>query len=274
MAYKNNKRAVKKNKQRKRLFVSFLVLCGLLGIGFLFLMRIEILQIKSVVVTGNSFVPTEDIKISIDPLFSESHFFVIPGTNSLFFSRSSAERVLLDMFREIESVSVNRVGFTGLDVVVSEREARYVYCKDTCYSFDASGLLFKDLALEDQSPRYVFTSKKTHDMGDIYLGPHVISELDVLLDSINKKGLEIRQIQEQSDFTIALITKQGTRVLVPKMSSYDQVYSLFVKLLNTEEFKLGSDSNDFKKAYAYINMQFGKKIFSCLRGEECANNYK
>ena len=274
MAYKNNKRVVKKNKQRKRLFVSFLVLCVLLFIGFLFLMRIDALQINTITIEGNSFVQTEDIRTKVEDSLLDSTLFVIPGSNTLFISKQDIRDSVVNSFTEVESISLDRIGFTGLNVLVQERNAQFTYCQDVCYSFDGSGFLFKQTELASTTNSYVFSSKKGYSLGDTFLSKRVVSELTILLNSINKKGLTIERIEEQSDFTLSLITKSGTRLLLPKTDSYDELYSLFVKLLNTEEFKLDSETGDFKTPYEYINMQFGKKVFSCLKGEECASNYK
>ncbi len=275
MVYKNNKRAVKRNKQRKRLFISFLVLCLVVLAVFVYVMRIEALQIQTISVVKNQFVQTETIVAEAQTSLLGNRVFVIPKSNTIFLSKKDIARELTKRFTEIESLKITRNGLTGLEIDVKERDASYTLCQtENCYYLDRTGVVFKIIEGKAQEGAPIFTSNKTYSIGEIYLNEQIISELGILVDSISGKGLEIVTIEEYSEFTMALITRQGTRLLLPKTTSYDELYSLLVKLLNTESFKVSKDTKDFKVDYAYINLQFGKKIFSCVSGEVCAVNYR
>ncbi len=233
----------------------------------------DFLQVDRITIEGNEFVTTEDLSQQTERELEGTHMLFVPKKNTLFLPKREIIANLQNSFTEIESASIDRKGLGHIVLGITERVETNVFCQgEICLSFDSEGLLFKE-ALRKEGEIY-FTSREEHAVGDIYLNKDVHLELAILIDSVQKKGLDIVRVSQYSDFTIVLVTKQGTRVLVPLIDSYDDIYSTFVKLLNTEEFTLSKEERDFRSPYAYINMQFGNKIFSCVRGEECENNYR
>ena len=275
MAYKNTKRGIKKKERQKRLLVSFVVFLILLFISFFVLMRMDWIQNKVITIEGNSFVTETAIRDVAKESMRGNSFFVLPKTNTFFLNKKAIRDSVISSFPEIHDVALDRKGVSELHMIISERAEEYLLCqKELCYSFDANGYVFKKALKTLSEVDYYFTSNKDYKISENLFNTNIITEIDILVTSLKKKGLDIQKVHEQSEFTNVLVTKQGTRILIPALDSYDEIYSILVKLTNTQDFLLDKEENDFKSNFAYVNVQFGKKIFSCLQGEECENNYR
>ena len=275
MAYTRSKKNKKKQEKKRKLIIIFSILLFLICVGFVFLMRTEHIQISTVEITGNGFVQEVSLRNVVEKnLYGDSLLF-IPKTNILFLQNNRIENEILEGFMEVEDVSVNRSGLKSIEVLVTERLDEYVLCQEgSCFSFDESSFIFMESVRSIEEIPYYFSSTKTYSIGDNFLNAGTILEISILIDSLEKKGLDIVEVHEYTDFTYVLKTKKGTKILVPAQDAYDDIYSILVKLFNTEDFLLDKDAEDFRKDFAYINVQFGKKIFSCLVGEECEINYQ
>ena len=274
MAYSNNKRAAKKKEYKKRLLVSFFVLCLILLGVFVFTMRLSAFQISTITINETEYVEKGELIEFVNNELLGTKFIAIPKSNVLFLDKKNIQERVISVFTEVDKVNLDRRGLNEIHVDIEEKVYTHVLSSQkTPYSLDPTGGVFR-VGYEEISTGLRFSSNKEYKVGDQFLSEQEIKELEILSDSLILKGLVIKEIQEYSDFTLALITKQNTRILIPRTTSYDDIYSTFVKLLTTQEFSLNKEARDFKSDYAYINMQFGNKIFSCLVGDECEGNYR
>lgn len=276
MAYNRSKKrtARKQAHFKKRLFVLlFLLIC--LSIALVFLLRASFGHVKTITIVGNNHVAELDIKQIIHEKISGSYLGIIPKKQIGLIDDQLIRDTLVSRYSEIQDVLITREGLTELVVNVDERTDTYIYCDEVCYSFDAKGYLFREPSAEELKKEFIkYTSKNNYKITEEFLSERILSELQVLLDSLEGKGLEITKVHELSAFTLQLFTNKGVKILIPRQDSYDEVYSTLIKLFATSEFTLDKENKDFQKDYVYINIQFGNKVFSCLMGDECTSNYK
>lgn len=148
---------VQQKRHRKR--VIFIVsTCAGFGvfIGLLiFLARLDSLHIKNIQVEGAHTELETQIRSTIDKHLSENFLWVFPRWNRFLFQKSETQAELLSTYPKIQTVRVNYVGLSGLDVSVEERKMFGLWCDGVapvsagsdanvgnCYAIDSTGYIF------------------------------------------------------------------------------------------------------------------------------------
>ena len=266
------KKKKKKNQARSRALFGVALITLLLALGYVLALS-PYAQIHNLVVEGNETLESRDITSSITRIMRDDTSVLRPQTSLLFFDNKSAENMLRQAYPEIQEVKVKNLFSKTITVTINERQESYVFCKeDFCYSVDKDGLIYRSVEKEKEEQQ-VFSSRRDLSIGDVLMVGSQLSGLSDLVDALSNENLDIVEINDYSPQTRALITNKGTIVLVPFSETYDETFSLLKKMLSTSPFRTSIDSKDFVTDYVYINAQFGKKIFSCVRGEICADNY-
>ena len=267
------KKKKRKNKVRSRALFGLALITLFLALGYLLSLS-PYAQIKSIVVEGNEILTSKDISSSITRIMRDDRSILRPQTSFVFFDNKGAESILEEAYPEIEEVSIKNFLSRTITVTINERQESYVFCKeDFCYSMDKDGLIYRSVEKEKEEQQ-AFSSRRDLNIGDVVMVGSQLSGLSDLVNALENENLDIVEINDYSPQTRVLVTKQGTIILIPFSESYDETFSLLKKMLGTSPFRTSMETSDFVSDYIYINAQFGKKIFSCLRGEICADNYK
>jgi len=275
MPYTSKKRTVKKREMRKRKILFVLFSLFFLLVLTVFVMRMSWIQIETVLVFGNNDVSRSTIVNEVNTHTRGSYAGIIPKTNILLLNTEKISKIITNSHSEISSTDIKKKDLQVLEIHVVERDDTYLFCqKEDCFSVDGSNYIFKKSGRNTSDSNYFFTSYKQYAIDDTLLEFVDLQELDVLIQSLEIKELNIVQVKELSPFTIGLVTKGGTVLLVEKSDNFDEIYSTIVKLLQVKDFSVNKGKGEFEKNYAYINLQFKNKIFSCLKGEACVDNYK
>ena len=274
MAYRAQARSVKKKKKKvlkKRVILLFVIFLGLIAtyIGA----RIPYTEIQGMIVKGNNLVLSADILEQAEAIVSDDTSIFFPQKQLVFFDTATAEKSLTQIFPEISDVKIRKNANATITIDVTERIPKYTYCfGELCYEMDLGGTIFRTKEIPTEEI-LVFSSRTELEIDNTYLSQDKLEQLVKLVEALENEDLMIERIYDYSVRTHMLVTGQGTRILIPKEDTYDDVYSLMKKMMESGGFVTLKDTKDFRDNYAYINVQFGKKIFSCMRGEECESNY-
>ncbi len=274
MAYIQSKRRKRRktNLFKRRFIALFVCLFFIFGL-FVASLHLAFWRIANVDIEGVERVDPIMIQQEVVSLVKKDEFNIIPTDNILFVNKEKIRTFLQDKYPQVLSVEVNRNFFSSLGLRIIEREPKSVFCtKDACFWIDESGILFEETVLLDKQ-RPIYSSARVLDLGDEFMSKDSLEELEVLISSLNKRGLVVEKVREISSHTIVLTIENGTKLVIKKEDSYDDVYNTLVKLLDLDAFRIDKKEGMFKNEFSYINLKFGNKIFYCLRGAECESNY-
>lgn len=178
---------LKTRRQKKRIFTSrvvkiilFLLVFG----GFVYLMNQEYFFVKTISVSGNEVLVTDDIENNINDYMSEKRYFIFPRKNHFFLNTEKLENDLQTIFPRINTLDISLVkGGDILQVEIEERKAHSLWCNnreyesvldEQCYYADQNGYIYS------QSPYFsvnVFP-KIFLPAGDILEKRNIYDELD------------------------------------------------------------------------------------------------
>lgn len=138
----------KRRKRRKtiRRILLLITVCGIIT-GFVFVCRMDALQIKDVAINGTSQIDSENIRVVVQDQvrMNKNIFGLVPSTSILFTDEEVIKDKVLKEFPVIEEVVVD-VDFDGiLSVDVKEREMAALWCASNdidCYRVDATGYIY------------------------------------------------------------------------------------------------------------------------------------
>ena len=102
--------------------------------------------IKEVQIAGNKTVSKTEIFDQIRQSLSGRYFNIFPRSNFIIYPQKEIEELILKKFLKIESVFVNDRDIKKLEIVLKEREPKFVWCPrsdNDCYYLDGNGMVFE-----------------------------------------------------------------------------------------------------------------------------------
>ena len=270
MAYTPQRK--KKNNIHKVVLVlagfSLFVITTLFGLFVLLMnqsfVRMHVIEVKGVSDIGKDKLISETIE-----LMNTRDGWGIPGDNFFLVDTDFLEKEIRTRYSVIDTIKVSKKSSTRLEIDAIERTGVYSFCTDAgvCNLVDPEGVLFKDNNAASSTDALVtFYSAETKKLGDSYLEPAQFKALTIFLDSLISRNLVVNKVWSSQENVVILELISGTKLLVKKSENYDDVYTNIVHLQTIEEFK------DIT-AIDYINLRFGNKVFYCLEGAVCQDNY-
>jgi hypothetical protein len=128
--------------------VLIIVLLGGLIWGLSALSYVSKLNVQTVSVTGNSAVPTDEVVAIAQGALQGQDLLIFSRANILWYPKRQILNTLQYSYSWIDTVSINRVGLTAIEIKIKERVPVAVWCgvgqeKPTpCQLIDPQGRLF------------------------------------------------------------------------------------------------------------------------------------
>ena len=254
---------LKQKKKTVRKLKTYLVLfmIALLVTGFVFLTRIEALQISDVEISGNSFVPTQEIQDKTYAILESHYLFVIPKSNIFLFSK----RDLISRIKEnpaVIDVGVNKNLFKSINISVTEQEKEAIYCntfeRTECFYINREGYLYskvgQDVALDQEIVIYLEGEQKKikEFIFDSKLYANVVS----FIKAAARYGVPVANVYVKSDGLIEFNTQASARLITSRYDDLEKDFGNLIALFDqevlTKEQLAGID---------YIDLRFGNKVF-------------
>lgn len=270
MAYTPQRK--KKNNIHKVVLVlagfSLFAITALFGLFVLLMnqsfVRMHVIEVKGVSDIGKDQMISETIE-----LMNNRGGWGIPGDNFFLVDTDYLEEEIRTRYSVIDTIKISKKSPTRLEINATERAGVYSFCTDggVCNPLDPEGVLFKNTNTASSTDALVtFYSAENKKLGDSYLEPAQFKALTIFLGSLMPRDLVVNKVWSSQENVVILELVSGTKLLVKKSENYDDVYTNVVHLQTLEEFK------DIT-AIDYINLRFGNKVFYCLKGAVCQNNY-
>lgn len=120
----------------------FCITLLILFVGFIFISRLNSLQIKNITVEGTKSASPEDVRAFIEERLTGHWLYVFPKKSIVLFPDSFIKKELYAHFPKFSYVEVKRSGMSSVKVVIQEYEGVYLWCKDDCSFMTKQGVVF------------------------------------------------------------------------------------------------------------------------------------
>jgi hypothetical protein len=266
-------------RRRKRRFVRlylFVLLLVVLIIGIVMLLRLDRLQIRNVVVTGNITTSETEIEEFVNKIIDSNYLFVIPKRNSLIYPADTITASIKGNFLRVAEVSLNTESFEYLNVKITERKAVAKWCNPVdCYVIDDNGYAFskydESLSNSLQVGELLAFTGMDESIGSEPLGKNIIPKDMVtkfleLKATIETFGLKAKELEYRSKDEIVFKIDGSGRIILNERRPFEESMNNLKTVLNSDIFKGKLESMD------YIDTRFGNKVFYKFKNQDAVSS--
>lgn len=264
-------RQKRSRKRKKRFLIIFVgILFGVsLFIGFFaWLFTQERFLIKNINIYDNSVVQTEDIMKIVNKENSGKYLLLFKKQSSFIYPKNAIEDRLLEEFKRIKTIEINRKDFNTLEIYITEYKPKYLWCdkytkesndsssgmNESCYFTNEEGYVYAKAPFFSGNVFFKWYTEKLNDnpIGSLMLDDDVFNKLITLKDVIQSMGFDLIQITEQKEGDYTFIIDGGNKILF-------NINQDSTTLVDTLDSVLGEISKN--KTFEYIDLRFGNKVF-------------
>lgn len=253
----------------------------LIVISIIVVTRLDIFQIQSIHIEGNSVTATGDIQAKVVELTTGKYLWFIPKTNVLFYPKQAILAAIKNTWFRIETVGVGLSGqWQGeptLNVRVTERKPAYVWCgmaapavvlagsgNEHCLYSDETGYLYAEAASFSGTPYvklYGGLATGTPALGGHFLASSTPDAFGSALSFISAIGgvdffgASFKPMaliaKESNEFEV--VTAGGTRIFFTLDQDIQRLIENFRRVVNSE--------NLTATPVDYLDLRYGNKVY-------------
>ncbi|OHA58562.1 MAG: hypothetical protein A2571_02215 [Candidatus Vogelbacteria bacterium RIFOXYD1_FULL_44_32] len=259
---------------RGKILAGFLILSIA---ALVWLMRHPSLQIKEIIITGNQKVETTDIRRAVEANLTGSYFYIFPKNNFLLYPQAEIRRQISRISGYIYDADIGVSNFHTLNIKISERQAKYIWCGDSastssCYLADQTGLIFSSAPGISKNIMFtIYSPLPTNPQGKKPLTTAGFAKLDeavgalpAILDFVGLKRSDVGAVRVSGDndyfFIIEDIASRGPEEWELRFKAESQLSAIasYLKALwQSAEFQAERSNS----ALDYVDLRFGKKVY-------------
>jgi cell division septal protein FtsQ len=269
---------IKARRRRRRLVVAslvagaFVVIVGLV----VWLSHAQFMRITTVTVSGESTLNASDISNLVLANLTDSYLYLFPKNNIFLYPKFKTEADLTKQMPTIAKVSVNAKDFHTLNVVVTERARKALWCGDSvtsasaCFWLDQDGTAYAaasdlSISLEATGSYQKYYGSLTGSAPERYITPDQFHALSALIDALaqNQTNNPVQSIEVTAAGDVH-VTFADTFTLIFNLSSAGaDVYQRFTLALTSDAF-VAHTLGDFQ----YLDLRFGDKLYYKLKAAQ------
>lgn len=253
----------RKRRKRRRIIqrVIFLVVIVVLFVwGIVSLLRIDALQVTDVSVVGAREVDPTVLHAEAAAEAAGEQYPFIPKSFFLFYPRQTIIASILASHSEIDSVKMRRRGFKGMEITISERTPRAVYCLSSCFYVDIDGLVYRTASSSDGYVRFRDLRPEYQDaspIGRTLLDKETFKDIVEFSGKLGSVGMHLLEVQIQPGGDLRIDTREGMLVI----SAKEPIPAQFEFLKTALSQPMFKNADGSVHSFDYIDLRFGKKIF-------------
>ena len=248
--------------------ISFVIvlIAGLLY-GLSALSKAPMINIQTILVSGNSAVSSDDILVTTREILQGHRLLIFSRSNIFWYPKQQIINTLEHSYLWIDSVSIDRVNSTTISLNIKERVPVMVWCgvsrekAGTCQLMDSLGYLFAK-APEFSGTAYIKLYGPITDAGwrgSNFYTPSGLNHVFLLTKALPEIGFQPTEVEVVNDNQYNLFLNSGTRISVQVS---DQVSTIVANLSSLLTQKAFADSQiDNFANLLYIDARFGNKLF-------------
>ena len=232
-----------------------------------YISRSEELNISKIEIIGNKIIDASAVKIVVEKEIAGHYFWFFPKANILIYPKNSIKQELYNKFQKLKEVNLYIKERKTVEVYVSEREGKYVWCKNSsiseqCYFLDDSGYIFGEAPYFSGEVYFKFYGPA--DIGTYFLEEN-FRQLIYFRDFLTAKGIKSISLSvlENKDAKISLTSANKSLkepyIIFKINSDFQKIAENFETALDTEPLM-----SNFKNKYSsleYIDLRFGDKVY-------------
>lgn len=261
----------KKMRQRRRIFLQFSILFGVLVVICIVLLNLRFTRFDQVLVTGNKVLIKEDVEDYVKENLHGRIAVILPKDSVIFYKRQVLEDLLKNRFSRIDSVKFYRNGHT-LKVLIKEYEGSYLWCGESysvdsgCYFLDSVGHIF------DKSPYFSGSAylkfygprgaSKDQIIGSEFVDEKTFDNFLSSIDQLQYLGFKVTNFvvleQNQVDATV-LVGNHEAHVFLLVDDNYSKRIN-DLALAMTQKPLVDEKENNFS-SLEYLDIRFDDKVY-------------
>ena len=269
------KRNRRKNLQNKILLYVGSIIA--IVVVLILISRIPKLNISIVNISGNKIIDTEKINEVVLENLNGYYLYFIPKSNFLIYPKKKIIKDITEKYRRLTNINFSLSGAETLDISVSEREGKYIWCGDilsdldlnptdnTCSFLDNTGYAFDTSPYFSGNVYFKFFGKLTNNQ----FYPELWNKLVVLKEALSDMNLRPASlyIKTDGDIEIYLVSNilppDSPKIILKSVFILDKTKENLQAAVNTEP--LLSDLKSKNKILEYIDLRFGNKVYYKFR---------
>jgi cell division septal protein FtsQ len=250
----------------KRMTIVVVLFLVLVSTGLIFLLRMEVIQIREANIEGTNIISKEEIQNVVNNSLAGNILWLIPKTNTLIYSVKDLNNALVQQFPGISTLNINRVGFKKISIKLEERKPQVLWCRGgegenvpDCYFVDSVGMVFAKAPFFSGNVYFVYKGllNKEDPLGAQILDSQDFLAFESFIKQIsNKLDLQIVSVEIKDQGDLDLYLSSGLKIMLNKNISYDDMYNNIDVLLKSKEL-----SSSTVNTLEYIDMRFGNKVY-------------
>jgi len=253
-----SKRAKRKKFFLRLFFVFLFLLLAAVG-GIIGLFQIDGLKIKSVSITGNSFLSEQELLSQVNSVMDEKVFGLIPKDRIFFFLDAEVTANLFEKFGRLAKVKIEKKYPSFVSIEVQERMPIAVLCEKsgkTCFFLDETGFIFEKAPFFSAGVYLKFFDERQVELeeGRFLLPREIFGRLLVFKERLENISKPL-EIYLKGDGVYEIHTEAGWYLIIDEKDDWDAVYNNFVSFYG----EIMKSRN--KKDIDYIDLRFGNKVF-------------
>ncbi len=225
-----------------------------------YISRIPVFNISSVEIIGTKIIDNQMIKEIIEKEIRGNYLWFFPKTNIVLYPKNNIKNELHSKFKRLKDISFSIKNKKVLQINLSEREAKYLWCEteEKCYFTDENGFIF------DEAPYF---------SGEVYFKFYgLVQNFEKLISfkkTLEDLGLKpvALSVLENGDSKIFLSSKNssgtGPEIIFKTDSDFQKIAENLEAALSTEPLQ-----SNFKNKYSsllYIDLRYGNKVYFKFR---------
>lgn len=267
----------RRRKKRKmiKFWTTIICVCILFAL-IAWVISLESMAIKKIVVVGNVNITSEEIQHIGDDMLNSKYIGLFSKRNAFLYPKRAIVRTLTETYPRISAVGVDTESFEILNIKIKEREAVSVWCAAVqCYLVDDTGYIFAEYH-EDQTKGPLILPVLYG--GDQFVGPEPIGkkifneklydDLRNILVELHRLGLSIKAVHVYSRDEIVFTLVAGGKIIFSDRKPFE---------VSMEELRSSLKSTVFTSqksgvSFEYIDVRFGNKVFYKLNKSKEENS--
>lgn len=234
------------------------------------------LEIKKVLLEGIAELNYEDVYQKTREPLSEKYFYFIPKNNLILISKNEIERKLLENFKKISEVNVQKNFPDVIVIKITERKALLVWCSgDLCYIVDKNGYAYTEADFESEEVKQNnLLSVRDNSAKPIKIGEKVLDEdyIDFIV-SIKDKLARETGVAVNGEYQTG--SKIADEVKVKTEEGWEIYFSSGLPMENSlRTLKIFMDkeiNQENRYKLEYIDLRAENKVYYKFRDEEDEN---
>lgn len=254
-------REKKARRRRKKKIIFYTIIGVVCATVLIFLLRLPVLQLKTVRVEGTEVVDPVDIQTAVFKRLEGNYLFVIPKTNILLLPLPSIERMLAGAFPRLQTITLSRSSISTLAIKVSEYHAKYLWCDSSCFFMDQNGMVYSSAPYFSGTTYPKIFNTQAKELPFSPLSAQELSMIDTLSERLPQMKIVLEEIHFDTTHTARIIFPHNgslaTLYIDPGVSIEKTLDNLYSGIRTDPLSSLFADKT---KVLQYIDMRYGDRV--------------